>query len=133
MIKRGEWYYLVYANIGRRGMPTCIGYSMSKNIIGPYEYKGVIVDNFGCDPYVWNNHGSIAEFNGQWYVFYHRSTNGCERMRSASVRASCPGSRYPTAIRDPLPGNNHHPNVCFRVALFLVVEDTSTGITPVTM
>ena len=33
----------------------------------------------------------------------------------------------------PLPGNNHHPNVCFRVALFLVVEDTSTGINPVTM
>ena len=49
------------------------------------------------------------------------------------LNASCPGSRYPAAIRDPLPGNNHHPNVCFRVALFLVVEDTSTGITPVTM
>ena len=46
---------------------------------------------------------------------------------------ACPGSRYPAAICDPLPGNNHHPNVCFRVALFLVVEDTSTGITPVTM
>ncbi len=85
MIKRNGWYYLVYAHIGRRGMPTCIGYSMSRNIEGPYEYKGVIVDNFGCDPFVWNNHGSIAEFNGQWYVFYHRSTNGCERMRKACV------------------------------------------------
>ena len=85
LIKRNGWYYLVYAHIGRRGMPTCIGYSMSRNITGPYEYKGVIVDNFGCDPYVWNNHGSIAEFNGQWYVFYHRSTNGCERMRKACV------------------------------------------------
>ena len=84
-IKHGDYYYLVYAYIGRRGMPTCIGYSMSKNIYGPYEHKGVIVDNFGCDPYVWNNHGSIAEFNGQWYVFYHRSTNGSERMRKACV------------------------------------------------
>ena len=32
---------------------------------------------------------------------------------------SCPGSRYPAALRDPLPGNDHHPNVTFRVALYL--------------
>ena len=32
---------------------------------------------------------------------------------------ACPGSRYPAAIRDPLPGNNHHPNVTFRIALYV--------------
>lgn len=32
---------------------------------------------------------------------------------------SCPGNRYPAALRDPLPGNNHHPNVTFRVALYV--------------
>ena len=32
---------------------------------------------------------------------------------------SCPGSRYPAALRDPLPGNNHHPNVTFRAALYI--------------
>ena len=32
---------------------------------------------------------------------------------------ACPGDRYPAAIRDPLPGNDHHPNVTFRVALYL--------------
>lgn len=85
ILKRNGIYYLVYAHIGRRGMPTCIGYSMSKSVMGPYEYKGVIIDNFGCDPGVWNNHGSIAEFDGQWYVFYHRSTNGSERMRKACI------------------------------------------------
>ena len=53
--------------------------------MGPYEYKGVIVDNFGCDPNVWNNHGSIAEVDGKWYVFYHRATNGSEYMRKACV------------------------------------------------
>ena len=31
----------------------------------------------------------------------------------------CPGDRYPAAIRDPLPGNNHHPNVTFRMGLYL--------------
>ena len=32
---------------------------------------------------------------------------------------ACPGSRYPAAMRDPLPGNNHHPNVTFRAALYV--------------
>ena len=32
---------------------------------------------------------------------------------------SCPGNRYPAALRDPLPGNDHHPNVTFRVALYV--------------
>lgn len=85
VLKRNGFYYLVYAHIGRRGMPTCLGYAMSQSVMGPYEYKGVIIDNFGCDPYVWNNHGSIAEINGQWYVFYHRATNGVDCLRKACV------------------------------------------------
>ena len=32
---------------------------------------------------------------------------------------ACPGNMYPAALRDPLPGNDHHPNVTFRVALYL--------------
>lgn len=32
---------------------------------------------------------------------------------------SCPGSVYPAALRDPLPGNGRHPNVVFRIALFV--------------
>ena len=32
---------------------------------------------------------------------------------------ACPGNRYPAALRDPLPGNDHHPNVTFRVALYV--------------
>lgn len=85
VLKRGDFYYLVFADISRRGMPTCLGYAMSRRLEGPYEYKGVIIDNFGCDPYVWNNHGSLASFNGQWYVFYHRATNGSVQMRKACV------------------------------------------------
>ena len=33
---------------------------------------------------------------------------------------SCLGSEYPAAVRDPLGGNDHHPNVCFRVGLYLI-------------
>jgi len=45
----------------------------------------VIIDNDHCDPRNWNNHGSIVEFNGQWYVFYHRATHNSNMMRRACV------------------------------------------------
>ena len=32
---------------------------------------------------------------------------------------SCQGNQYPATMRDPLPGNDHHPNVTFRVALYV--------------
>ena len=79
--KHNGTYYLTFADIGRRGMPTCIGYATSKNITGPYTYRGVIIDNFGSDPCVWNNHGSVVKFKDQWYVFYHRSSQGSNIMR----------------------------------------------------
>jgi arabinoxylan arabinofuranohydrolase len=85
LVKRKGIYYMVYANMSRKGMPTCIGYSTSKSPMGPYKYGGVIVDNDGCDPNNWNNHGSIVEFKDQWYVFYHRTTNGVVNARKACI------------------------------------------------
>ena len=32
-----------------------------------------------------NNHGSIVEINGQWYIFYHRHTNGTNFSRQACL------------------------------------------------
>ena len=83
LAKRNGIYYLVYSHMGRLGMPTCIGYSTSTSPMGPYKYGGVIIDNSHCDPANWNNHGSIAEFDGQWYVFYHRATHNSNTMRKA--------------------------------------------------
>jgi len=85
LAKRNDIYYLVYADISRGDIPTCIGYATSSSPFGPYEYRGVIIDNNHCNPGNWNNHGSIAEYKGQWYVFYHRSTHGCKTMRKACV------------------------------------------------
>ena len=79
--KRQGIYYLSYAHIGRRNRPSCIGYATATSPLGPFTYRGVIVDNFGCDPESWNNHGCISEFQGEWYVFYHRSSQGCRSMR----------------------------------------------------
>ncbi|MEZ5019916.1 MAG: family 43 glycosylhydrolase [Bacteroidales bacterium] len=83
LAKRNGLYYLVYADLSRGDIPTCIGYATAASPFGPYTYRGVIIDNNHCNPNNWNNHGSIAEFNGQWYVFYHRSTHGCNTMRKA--------------------------------------------------
>jgi len=85
MVKRNDIYYFVYAHMGRSGMPTCIGYATSHTPMGPYTYGGVIIDNDNCNPGNWNNHGSIVEFNGQWYVFYHRSTHSSRMMRKTCV------------------------------------------------
>jgi arabinoxylan arabinofuranohydrolase len=85
LVKRNGLYYFVYAHMGRAGRPTSIGYATSRSPMGPYRHGGVIVDNDHSDPAVWNNHGSLAEVNGRWYVFYHRSTHGSNTMRKACV------------------------------------------------
>jgi hypothetical protein len=83
--KRGELYYLVYADSSRGGRPTCLGYATAPAPLGPYTKRGIIVDNAACDPDSWNNHGSIASFNGQWYVFYHRSTQASQFNRRMCI------------------------------------------------
>ena len=82
--KRNGIYYLVYADISR-GHPTCLGYAMSDKPLGPYVKKGIIIDNTGSDPENWNNHGSIAEINGKWYVFYHRASHNSKFSRRVCV------------------------------------------------
>lgn len=84
MRKRNGQYYLVFTDI-TRGKATSMGYAVSKSPLGPFEYKGILIDNIGCDPRTWNNHGSIAEFKGNWYVFYHRSSQNSECSRRMCV------------------------------------------------
>lgn len=80
MRKIGDTYYYVYADM-ERGKPTALGYATGKSPLGPFIYRGIIIDNDGCDPQSWNNHGSIECFNGQWYVFYHRCSRGKQMYR----------------------------------------------------
>lgn len=80
--KRGDTYYYVFADVSR-GKPTSLGYATSKSPLGPFQYQGVIIDNAACDPKSWNNHGSIEEVGGRWYVFYHRSSNNSQYLRRA--------------------------------------------------
>lgn len=78
--KVGDTYYLIYSP--KRG--SCLDYATSDKPTGPFTYRGTIVDN-GIDYPGGNNHGSIANLNGQWYIFYHRMTNGTIMSRRACV------------------------------------------------
>ena len=80
-------YYYVYAGNPRHKEQGCLTlcYATSSSPLGPYTYRGVIIDNFGCDKNVGNNHGSLLEIDGQWYIFYHRATHGTNTMRKACV------------------------------------------------
>lgn len=77
--KREDTYYYIYIeNEGlrmrpdgtRHNKPTRMVYMTSKNPLGPYTYQGLIMTTSGY-PGVINIHGSLVEFNSNWYVFYH--------------------------------------------------------------
>lgn len=73
-------YYLIYSP--KRG--SRLAYAVSDKPTGPFTYGGYIVDN-GVEYPGGNDHGSIACLNGQWYIFYHRMTNGSIMSRRACV------------------------------------------------
>ncbi len=81
--KSGDTYYFVYSSVVMHEL--C--YATSKNPTRDFVYGGVLVSN--CDlhidtykpadlpmAYGANNHGSIVKIEGEWYIFYHRHTNG---------------------------------------------------------
>jgi len=74
--KRNGIYYLSYSDNhdtrndkeGVKGNNR-MRYATSKSPLGPWEHKGIYMDP--TDSYT--NHGSIVEYKGQWYAFYHNS------------------------------------------------------------
>lgn len=75
-------YYFIYSSEVMHEL--C--YAVSDSPLGGFKYGGVLVSNtdMHIDSYKpaelpmaagANNHGSIVEINGDWYIFYHRHTN----------------------------------------------------------
>ena len=88
--KRGDWYYLSFPWV--RGSkenganPTeTLAYAMSKSPLGPWEFKGIIMAEH--DNTCWTNHHSLVEYQGQWYLFYHRNhlSPNDDKRRSACI------------------------------------------------
>ncbi len=80
MRKINGTYYLIYSP--KKG--SRLAYATSDSPRGPFVYRGYIVDNSDRYP-GGNNHGSVALINGQWYIFYHRMTNGTIMSRRDCV------------------------------------------------
>jgi arabinoxylan arabinofuranohydrolase len=90
--KRGDTYYLIYSSI----LMHELCYATSQSPTEGFVYQGTIVSNndIHIDSYKpadkpmyygGNNHGSIVEINGQWYIFYHRQTNGTQFSRQSMI------------------------------------------------
>lgn len=90
--KVGDTYYFIYSSINQHEL--C--YATSKSPTEGFNYRGTIVSN--NDSYIssykpadktmfygGNNHGSIVEIEGKWYIFYHRHTNGTNYSRQACL------------------------------------------------
>ena len=90
--KRGDRYYFIYSSIQFHEL--C--YAVSDKPSEGFAYGGVIIS--ACDKgidsykpadkpmyYTANNHGSMEEINGDWYIFYHRHTNGTNYSRQGCL------------------------------------------------
>ena len=90
--KRGDTYYFVYSSIVMHEL--C--YATSKDPMSGFVYGGVIISN--CDLHIdtykpadkpmyygANNHGSIVEIEGDWFIFYHRHTEGINFCRQGCM------------------------------------------------
>jgi arabinoxylan arabinofuranohydrolase len=74
-------YYLSYAdNNGPGG--NQMRYATSDDPLGPWTYRGVYIKPTGSP----TDHGSIIEYKGHWYAFYHNSLlSGNPWLRSICV------------------------------------------------
>ena len=115
--KRGDTYYFIYSSIVMHEL--C--YATSKDPMGGFTYGGVIISN--CDLHIdtykpaekpmyygANNHGSIVEIEGDWFIFYHRHTEGINFCRQGCMEqiAFTPDGRIPQVEMTSC-GGNHGP------------------------
>lgn len=97
--KRKGLYYLSYPSYVGDKIANLMEYSTAKGPLGPFEYKGVILDNRSR-----NVHGSIVEFKKKWWLFYHvQGPSPYERrVCAAPLHYAKDGSILPIKMTDPL-------------------------------
>ncbi|GEK88831.1 Glycosyl hydrolases family 43 [Alkalibacterium putridalgicola] len=90
--KVGDIYYLIYSSVVFHEL--C--YATSSDPTKGFVYQGVIISNndLHIDTYKpadkpmyygGNNHGSIVQIQNDWYIFYHRHTNGSNFSRQGCL------------------------------------------------
>ena len=79
VFKRNGVYYMMYAdNLDGRNRQR---YATSDNPLGPWKYQGILLDPVSSD----TSHGSVVEYKGQWYLFYHT----CDISGRGNLRSIC--------------------------------------------
>ena len=78
-------YYLSYSGKERPEDSDKIMYAVSDNVLGPYTYKGVILDAVNSG----TNHHSIVKYKGKWMLFYHNSD-----FAMKNIPANSPDRKY---------------------------------------
>ncbi|MBQ9612821.1 MAG: family 43 glycosylhydrolase [Lachnospiraceae bacterium] len=87
MRKIGGKYYWIYSSV----LSHELCYAVSDHPDRDFRFGGTIISigNVGwhgqqkADNYTGNTHGSLVCIEGQWYIFYHRQTNGNMFSRQA--------------------------------------------------
>ncbi|MBQ4573900.1 MAG: family 43 glycosylhydrolase [Clostridia bacterium] len=80
IFRRGSLYYLTYSdNLHGKNQ---LRYATSDKPLGPWTYRGVYLEPTDCD----TSHGSVVEYKGQWYQFYHNcSLSGRGNLRTVCI------------------------------------------------
>lgn len=84
--KRDGKYYFTYSTNWENGHTARIDYMMSDDPMTGFEYKGIVIDNPPKN-HSNNNHHSLVEYQGSWYVFYH-SRNLAISLRKSDYQRS---------------------------------------------
>lgn len=76
VFKRGDTYYFTYSSGSCHDHTYRVQYATSKvGPMGPFEYKGCILETNADGTVHGPGHHSILEENGRYYIVYHRHNN----------------------------------------------------------
>ncbi|MDF7809246.1 family 43 glycosylhydrolase [Pontiellaceae bacterium B12219] len=79
VFKRKGLYYLIFPDNTEGGHQ--MRYATSDSPLGPWETRGIILDKTSA----LTSHGSIVEYKGQWYLFYHNADLSGGRKANRSI------------------------------------------------
>ena len=82
-------------------MANLLEYSVAKSPLGPFEWKGVIMDNHSR-----NVHGSIVEFKKKWWAVFHVAGPSAyeRRVLAAPLNYRADGSIVPIVVPESMVG-----------------------------
>lgn len=119
-------FYYIYSSQSQHEL--C--YAIAEDIMGPYEYRGVLVSNAydGRLRNNWaNNHGSLLKNGDDFYIFYHRHTHGTQFSRQMCIeKIEYDGTDFRqatlTSSGTDMPGKGKYP-----AAIACFVSDKDPG------